>query len=245
MDLEQQQRLLKLSEEGLGEPPENRARYLERACGADLELRREAEAALAAEEGLLGGPAFDIHTDDQRVGRLLGPYRVERLIETGGMGAVYEAVREDLGTRVAVKVMRQGLDLDSSLLRRFHAERRILARLEHPHIARLLDAGTTDDGLPYFAMEYVDGEPIDAYCNRLELNLEARIRLFRKVCSAVQLAHRNLVVHRDLKPGNILVGTDGEPKLLDFGIAKVLNPSLARAQVVTGPAIRLMTPEYA
>jgi serine/threonine-protein kinase len=177
-------------------------------------------------------------------GRTLGPYRLEREIGRGGMGSVYVASRADgaFTKRVAVKVIRRGLDTDEILLR-FRHERQTLAGLDHPNIARLLDAGSTDEGLPYFVMEYVEGTPIDRYCDSSRLGIAERLELFRVVCAAVHAAHQNLVVHRDLKPDNILVTTDGVPKLVDFGIAKVLGASDAGLR--TSPAARRMTPDYA
>jgi serine/threonine-protein kinase len=174
----------------------------------------------------------------------LGPYRVEREVGRGGMGAVYLARRDDgrFEQRVAIKVLKRGLDSDE-LVARFETERRILAGLTHPHIARLLDGGSTPAGRPYFVMEYVDGRPLGQYAAEQRLGLEARLRLFLAVCAAVDHAHRSLVVHRDLKPANILVGADGAPKLLDFGIAKLLDPDAAPA--ATAADLRPMTPDYA
>ncbi len=163
------------------------------------------------------------------------------------MGAVYLAVRADdqYQKRVALKLVRRGMDT-KDILRRFRHERQILASLNHPCIAQLLDGGTTEDGLPYFAMEYVEGKPITNYSDTHKLTIAERLRLIRQVCSAVHCAHQNLVVHRDLKPSNILITADGTPKLLDFGIAKLLNPELS-AQTIdpTATALQLMTPEYA
>jgi serine/threonine protein kinase len=163
------------------------------------------------------------------------------------MGAVYLAARADdqFKKRVAVKLLRRGLDSED-ILRRFRHERQILASLDHPNIARLLDGGMTDDGLPYFVMEYIEGTPLDRYCDERRLSTTERLKLFRQVCAAVYHAHQNLIVHRDLKPSNILVTKDGEPKLLDFGIAKLLNPELtAHTMAPTATGIRLMTPNYA
>jgi len=176
----------------------------------------------------------------------IGPYRCLRTLGRGGMGTVILAVQEDqqFKRRVAIKLLRRGMDT-ADVLRRFELERQVLGALNHPNIARLLDAGQTTDGRPYCVMEYVEGRPIDEYCDAENLAVDERLKLFRKVCQAVHFAHQNLVVHRDLKPGNILVGGDGEPKLLDFGIAKLLNPDLLQVTVATGPEFRLMTPEYA
>jgi non-specific serine/threonine protein kinase/serine/threonine-protein kinase len=177
----------------------------------------------------------------------LGPYRLIREIGHGGMGTVYLGVRDDdaFQKRVAVKVLRRGMDTDA-IVRRFRHERQILASLEHPFIASLLDGGSTPDGRPYFTMEYVEGQPIVDYCDTHRLDTRARLDLFRHVCSAVQYAHQNLVIHRDIKPANVLVTADGTPKLLDFGIAKLLNPELgAHTLAPTAPGLQLMTPEYA
>jgi non-specific serine/threonine protein kinase/serine/threonine-protein kinase len=177
----------------------------------------------------------------------VGPYRLIRELGRGGMGTVYLAVRSDdaFQKRVAVKILKRGMDTEA-IVRRFRNERQILASLEHPHIAGLLDGGTTPDGLPYFAMEYVEGQPIDEYADAQHLDTTGRLRLFRKVCAAVQYAHQNLIIHRDLKPANVLVTADGTPKLLDFGIAKLLNPELGGATLApTVAGFNLMTPEYA
>jgi non-specific serine/threonine protein kinase/serine/threonine-protein kinase len=188
----------------------------------------------------------DVLSDVGHGGRL-GPYRLIREIGQGGMGTVFLGVRDDdaFQKRVAIKVLKRGMDTES-IVRRFRHERQILASLEHPFIASLLDGGSTPDGRPYFAMEYVEGQPIVAYCDRKGLDTTARLQLFRDVCTAVQYAHQNLIVHRDIKPANVLVMEDGTPKLLDFGIAKLLNPELAGQTLApTAPGLQLMTPEYA
>lgn len=179
------------------------------------------------------------------IGQRLGDYELVRELGRGGMGAIYLARRadEEFEKEVAIKVLKRGTDTDE-VLRRFRAERQILARLEHPNIARLLDAGTTADGLPYFVMEYVAGARITDFCVARKLSIGDRVRLFLKVCDAVRFAHQNLVVHRDLKPGNILVNAEGEPKLLDFGIAKLLAPEIATLEVTALQSQRL-TPAYA
>ncbi len=177
----------------------------------------------------------------------IGPYRLLCELGSGGMSTVYLAQRNDdhYQQRVAIKVIRQGLDSEP-MRRRFRQERQILASLEHPHIARLLDGGSTGDGWPYVVMEYVEGLPIDQHCQRQGLGLRQRLHLFRQVSLAVQAAHRNLVVHRDIKPSNVLVTREGEPKLLDFGIAKLLNPELSAAELVsTRASAPLMTAGYA
>src|SRR5262245_36615244 len=177
----------------------------------------------------------------------IGPYQVVRKMGQGGMGAVYLGVRVDqeFKKHVAIKVIRTGLDSDE-VVARFRRERQILASLDHPNIAHLIDAGTTDDGLPYFVMEYVQGRPLTDYCDSHKLTVRERLQLFRSVCSAVQQAHQNLVVHRDLKPANILVTADGKAKLLDFGIAKLLNPDAYPGELPpTATDMRVMTPDYA
>ncbi len=237
--------------------PGRRDDVLTEHCGSDEVLRREVEELLGAEEGadqFLGAVArkagllfSDVMPAPSLVGRRFGAYRLLRLIGQGGMGVVYLAERDDhqFEKQVAVKLLPVGLSTGAAR-ERFLAERQILAQLEHPDIARLLDAGIADDGTPYFVMEYIDGEPIDRYCDRSDLGITERIDLFLRVCGAVEYAHRNLVVHRDLKPGNILVTADGTVKLLDFGIAKVIDsasPGVATA--LTHGGGRPMTPAYA
>jgi len=242
-------------------PEADRSGFLERACSGDPELRAELEGLLAADalpRGLLETPgallagtlaegaARELQDAEGRFmeGRHVGPFRLLREIGHGGMGTVYLAERADglYEQRVAIKLLRHGLDSQAGRAR-FLRERRVLARLEHAHIARLLDGGVSEDGRPYFAMEYVEGQPIDAWAEAQGLELEPRLRLFLDVCRAVQYAHRNLVVHRDLKPHNILVTPAGEVKLLDFGIAKLLDEEEG-AELTRGSA-RVMTPEYA
>jgi serine/threonine protein kinase/tetratricopeptide (TPR) repeat protein len=174
----------------------------------------------------------------------IGPYKALKELGRGGMGVVYLGARADeqYQKRVAIKIIKAEVDRDE-VVTRFRRERQILASLDHPNIARFLDGGTTEDGRPYFVMEYVEGKPIDSFCDRRALSILARVKLFRSVCSALEYAHRNLIVHRDIKPGNILVTAEGVPKLLDFGIAKLVNPGLSgEAATMTGLA---MTPEYA
>src|SRR5215469_7444387 len=175
--------------------------------------------------------------------RRIGPYKLISELGRGGMGTVWLAARADehFEKRVALKVVR-GSD-SQEVIRFFRRERQILAGLEHPNIARLLDGGTTEEGLPYFVMEHVEGVPIDRYCDEHKLSVSDRLRLFEGVCSAVQHAHRSLVVHRDLKPGNILVTEEGIPKLLDFGIAKLLDPGVAGGG--SAETIVALTPDYA
>lgn len=182
-----------------------------------------------------------------RKGQQIGPYEIVSEIGRGGMGSVFLAVRADDQYRkqVAVKVINRGMNTDL-ILRRFMMERQILANLEHPNIAQMLEGGSTTDGLPYFVMEYIEGKPITEYCDEHRFSIDERLELFQKVCSAVQHAHQNLVVHRDIKPGNILVTADGTPKLLDFGIAKLLSASSAsQTGEATVSILGMMTPEFA
>jgi TolB-like protein/Tfp pilus assembly protein PilF/tRNA A-37 threonylcarbamoyl transferase component Bud32 len=181
------------------------------------------------------------------IGKRLGVYLLTKELGRGGMGAVYLAERADgeFRQRVALKVIKRGMDTDF-IIRRFRNERQILATLDHPNIARLLDGGTTDDGLPFFVMEYIEGSPVYSYSDAKKLSIQDRLRLFVKICNAVEYAHENFIIHRDIKPTNILVTGDGMPKLLDFGIAKILNPELAADSIdPTATAMRMMTPEYA
>jgi non-specific serine/threonine protein kinase/serine/threonine-protein kinase len=230
-----------------------REAFLQRSCAEDPELRADVERLLAAHAragDFISTPAIAAagewaEGDKSWVGRLVGPYRVVRELGRGGMGAVYLAERADgqYEQRVALKVIKRGMDTEH-VLARFRAERQILALLDHPNIARLLDGGSTDEGVPFFAMEYIEGEPIDAWANRRALSVDERLQLFLQVCSAVSYAHQRLVVHRDIKPLNILVTAEGVPKLLDFGIAKVLHEDADEVtSTVTG--MRLLTPEYA
>ncbi len=175
------------------------------------------------------------------IGKRIGGYKLLEIIGAGGMGTVFRAEKEEVGKNFAVKLIKRGMDTDA-VLRRFIQERQILSRLEHPNIARLLDGGTTNDGLPYFVMEYVEGLPVTNFCERHQLDTKERLELFRQICSAVQYAHQNLIVHRDLKPSNILVTEGGIPKLLDFGIAKLLDPEGLED---TATQARMFTPEYA
>ncbi len=246
--VERKRRVFELLDQALERPARDRPAFLDQACSDDDALRLELESLLDTEVddgGLLAEPAFSVHAEDAGVGRRIGRYQLVRLLDRGGMGSVYLAEREDFEQRVALKLIRRGLDADEILVRRFQNERQILARLVHPHIARLLDGGATEDLLPYFVMEYVEGEPIDRYCEARGLPIGERLGIFRKVCSAVQFAHQNLVIHRDLKPGNILITAGGEPKLLDFGIAKLLDQGLAAQTLTTIPGQGPMTPRYA
>ncbi|HYY43245.1 MAG TPA: protein kinase, partial [Pyrinomonadaceae bacterium] len=177
-------------------------------------------------------------------GQLLGGYEILAPLGEGGMGEVYLAHDTKLGRKVAIKLVKRGLGT-SDVLRRFRHEEQILANLDHPHIARLFGGGTTEDGLPYFVMEYIEGQQINKYCDAQQLTTGARLELFRAVCAAVTYAHQHLVVHRDIKPGNIIVTPVGTPKLLDFGIAKLLDADTAQADAHTVTLLGVMTPEYA
>ena len=228
-----------------------RTAFLDAACEGDDEMRREVESLLASDAEIgdfIETPIFRIHREEPEPlaeGQRLGSYRIVREIGRGGMGSVYLAERadEEFEQRVALKVVRRGMDTEE-IVRRFRSERQILAHLDHPNIAKLFDGGTTEDGRPFFVMEHVEGLPIDQYCDDRKLPTRERLELFRSVCSAVHFAHQNLVVHRDLKPHNILVTPDGIPKLLDFGIAKLLDPS-QEILALTRADLRPMTPEYA
>jgi serine/threonine-protein kinase len=233
--------------------PAAQAAYVAEACAADPTLRDEVLSLLAAERRSAGtafitdavaGAAQGVGAAERaaRIGERVGPYRLVREIGHGGMGTVYlaERVDEQYHASVAIKFVR-GTLAAPDLARRFRAERQILADLTHPNIAWLLDGGTASDGTPYLVMEYVEGAPIDAWCDQRRLGLGGRLALFQQVCAAVQYAHQALVVHRDLKPSNILVTTDGTPKLVDFGIAKILAEG--RDAEVTG-TMRLLTPAY-
>ncbi len=231
--------------------PARRAAFLNSACLGDDSLRQEVESLLASYDkgGFTETPAFAeglklLEEKEERslAGQNIGPYKVIRKLGQGGMGAVYLAARADQAFQkeVAIKLIKRGQDTDD-VIHRFRSERQILASLDHPNITRLLDGGTTDDGLPYFVMEYIQGQPIDIYCDSNKLDTTQRLKLFQSVCSAVHFAHQNLVIHRDIKPGNILVTSEGVPRLLDFGIAKLLaaEPSAADRTVTMA---RRMTP---
>ncbi len=232
--------------------PSSRAAFLDEACAGRPEVRAELESLLAAHfeaSGFLSQAASPVRVDefaepplDLSPGGRLGVYTIVQKIDEGGMATVYQAVRDDAEFRklVAIKILKAGMDT-SFILDRFQKEKQILAHFDHPYIAKLLDGGTTPDRRPYFVLEFIAGQPIDVYCRDRNLSIDERLRLFQKVCSAVEYAHQNLIVHRDLKPRNILVTDDGTPKLLDFGIAKILSDE--REMTVTG--LRLMTPEYA
>ena len=240
--------------------PSERVRFLDEICGADSALRSEVEKLIAQDEDAAtdafkplversGIYAFaGLAGKDPVIGSQIGKYKILREIGEGGMGTVYFAERDD-GTfkkQVAVKLVKRGMDT-RHVLRRFRQERQILAALDHPFITPLVDGGTTVDGLPYFVMEYIEGERLYDYCDRRKLKLRERLGLFLNICKAVDYAHRRQVIHRDLKPSNILIKANGTPHLLDFGIAKVFDPELHPDTLIepTATAMRMMTPEYA
>ncbi|MEM7050571.1 MAG: tetratricopeptide repeat protein [Acidobacteriota bacterium] len=246
------QRLDELFHRAWDLPAEQRAAFLDRTCGDDPALHRELTTLLSAAttpsgwiDGSASDEALDLLSADARFprGTLIGRYRTLRLLGRGGMGSVYLAERSDghYDQKVALKVIKRGMDTDA-LLERFRRERQILAQLDHPSIARLVDGGATRDGRPYLVMEHIEGEPIDAYARRQGLTLDQRLALFLQICHAVRYSHRNLVIHRDLKPSNILVTAQGAPKLLDFGTAKILAEVEAGQ---TSQEIQLVTPGYA
>ncbi len=242
-------------DEVLERPRHARAEFLEQACGANRQLRREVaslvEVAERAEDGEdpLERPVASLRRAEQQeaAGRRFGAYETQRELGRGGMGVVYLAVRaeDELNKPVAIKVLKRDMDTEG-IARRFRLERQVLAQLDHPNIAKLY-AGGSAEGLPYFVMEYVEGERLDRYCDGRQLSIRERLEVFVKICSAVQFAHQNLVVHRDLKPGNILVTRVGQPKLLDFGIAKLLQPEGTSSSLpgLTTPGVQPMTVEYA
>lgn len=258
MKPEQWQRVQDVYLDAADQDEAQRSSFLDHACAGDPELRTEVESLLRADA--IADPVLDATMEElvllmendgsgdtpQRA----GPYRIEAELGRGGMGTVFRAAREDDGYDriVALKIVSEGR-ADAATHDRFRREQQILAGLEHSHIARMYDAGVSDDGRPWIAMELVDGVPIHRYCDERKLDIDARLRLFEQVCAAVEYAHRNLVIHRDLKPSNILVTPDGVVKLLDFGIAKLLSDDTGRTASTREPLTqmqhRVLTPEYA
>ena len=250
MNSDQWEKIQSLFEKALGLNISEREIFLKKECGDDIEMYDEVISLLKADEkehSIFSGSASDfIPVDDATLdGKTFGNYRAIKQIGTGGMGSVYLAERIDghFEQQVALKVVKPGMN-SQEIISRFEEERQILARLQHPNIARLLDGGISEMGLPYFTMEYVDGKPITEYCDEKNLTIDQRLKLFRKVCEAILYAHQNLVIHRDIKPSNILVKEDGTVKLLDFGIAKVFEEDEDQ-KYVTRTGMRVMTPEYA
>jgi tetratricopeptide (TPR) repeat protein len=249
------QRVQELFERAADMPAADRLRFLDSLPAEDRELRPELDSLFAYDEPESGRPLDSVVRDaavsllaaEAMIGRHVGPYRLARQLGTGGMGTVYLGVRDDaqFDQTVAIKLVRAGLNT-KSVLDRFRYERRILAQLDHPYIAKLLDGGTTSDGQPYFVMEFVEGTPIHRYCASRNFTVGQKCELFAMVCEAVSYAHRNLVIHRDLKPSNILVTDTGLPKLLDFGIAKLLTPESTELTLTqTGTLAQPLTPDYA
>ena len=231
-------------------PVLERPSFLAVSCAEDEEMRLELEKMLAfaeEEDDALEENAFNYLTEEKEpsLPEKIGVYKILREIGRGGMGVVYEALREtkDFKQRVALKVIKRGMDTDA-ILSRFRHEQQILATLVHPNIARFLDGGMTADGLAFYAMEYVEGQPLDEFAEERNLGINERLQLFREICSAVQFAHKNFVIHRDLKPSNIIVSPEENPKLLDFGISKILSEE-SDGTIGTATALGMMTPAYA
>ncbi len=249
-------RIQSLFDDVIALPTAQREAWLDEHCGDDPELRNYLTSLLAADEGIdatveqtivgAARDAFGGSEANQLAGETIGPYRIERLLGEGGMGMVYLASRADkqFEQQVAIKLGRHRL-VDPQTEYRLRHERQILADLDHPGIARLFDGGTTEEGVPYIVMEYIDGVRIDAYCDLHRLGIKDRLELFRRICLAVHHAHQNLIIHRDIKPSNILVTDDGTPKLLDFGIAKLTDAAGAATQGLTQEGAVVMTPANA
>ncbi len=259
MEPERWKRIEDLYHAALDRDESARAAFLQESCNGEDDLRREVESLLYYSQragSFIETPALELAAEsfanqdaDGRVmlGRRIGQYELVAKLGSGGMGEVYRGVRADdqFHKEVAIKLIRQGYDT-ALIVRRFRNERQILATLEHPNIAALLDGGTSEDGLPFFVMELVEGQPIDQYCAAHKLDVRERLNLFRSVCDAVQYAHQNLIVHRDLKPQNILVTAQGVPKLLDFGIGKILSVSPQQpGEDRSVTLLPIMTPDYA
>ena len=256
MNAEQWAKVKEMFYAALELPESEREKFIENSCGGDEDLLAEVKTLFDAHdeaEAFIESPALAPITNlveetanFSRVGQIIGAYRIEAEIGRGGMGAVYLASRADneFEKKVAVKLIKRGCDTDE-VIKRFRYERQILATLEHANITRLIDGGATDDGLPYLVMDYVEGLPLNQYCDENELSINKRLKLFLQICSAVTYAHRNLIIHRDLKPSNILVTTEGTPKLLDFGIAKLTATNAAQTLEKTLTNFQAMTLEYA
>jgi len=262
MTPERWQQIEEIFHEALDLDAAARAKLIIKKTVDDAELKREVERLLSqfdeassfieqplydsAKNGVLSS-LLDESDDDPMVGTVLGNYRIEREVGRGGMGAVYEAYRADgeFRLRVALKVVKRGVDTDF-VLRRFRNERQILAAFDHPFITRLIDGGSTPDGRPYFVMEFIDGQTLYRYCDKERLSVDERLELFCRICEPVEYAHQKLIIHRDLKPSNIFITNDGSPRLLDFGIAKLLDPNMASDTLEpTATALRMMTVDYA
>lgn len=254
MDAQRWEKVRELFAAAVALPPAERDTYLQSACKDDRQLYQEVSSLIKEESNIdsifekSAGEIVQPLVESTLIGDQVGNYRIIREVGVGGMGTVFLAERADgqFEQRVALKIIKPGMG-SQQILQRFQSERQILAKLQHPNIAGLLDGGLTENGLPYFTMEFIEGEPIDQYCDGLKLSIKERLELFQTVCSAVSYAHRNLVVHRDLKPGNILVQKVGTVKLLDFGIAKFLDVEGGGfvSTNLTLTAQRLLTPDYA
>jgi tetratricopeptide (TPR) repeat protein/tRNA A-37 threonylcarbamoyl transferase component Bud32 len=250
---ERAQRVAEIVETALEHDAADWSSFLDESCGGDSSLRKDVESLLAYQKeatDFIETPAYQNHADslaeesgELKPGEVLGNYKILSLLGEGGMGEVYLAEDLDLNRQVAIKLVKAGLGR-AGLIRHFRREERILAALTHPNIGRLYGGAVTQDGLPYFVMEYVEGERLDSYCAGQGLTIPQRLQLFRKICGAVSYAHQHLVIHRDLKPSNIRVTPEGEPKLLDFGIAKLLDDETTLAEQ-TMTLTSVMTPEYA
>lgn len=235
---------------------DDRARWVATTCAGDLLLQQQVEEMLQAysqagdffERAIQGAASYAASLREMGPGDRLGPYEITEVLGVGGMGTVYRAQRVDdqFQQNVAIKVVRAALGANEQLFARFRAERQILANINHPNIARLLDGGITENGLPFLVMEFIEGKTLDRFVADTQPSQAERLHLFSQICAAIQCAHQNLVVHRDLKPSNVIVGKDGIPRLLDFGIAKLLGPSQANFEAYTTRAVeRILTPEYA
>ncbi len=256
MNAEQWAKVKEIFHSALELSANERGEFIKNTCGTDENLLAEVKSLFEAHddaEEFIETPALapmaDLVEDSaefSREGQIIGAYRIESEIGRGGMGAVYLASRADkeFEKKVAVKLIKRGFDTEE-IIKRFRYERQILATLEHPFITRLIDGGATDDGLPFLVMDYVEGLPLNQYADENELSINERLRLFLKICSAVQYAHRNLIIHRDLKPSNIFVTNDGTPRLLDFGIAKLAAANANQTLEKTLTRFQAMTPEYA
>ncbi|HEY6174273.1 MAG TPA: serine/threonine-protein kinase [Kofleriaceae bacterium] len=256
MSTERWHRVEALFERAVELPEAERAGFIDSACAGDAEMQRELETLLANApstsawlRNAIGAEVQQLAIDaaQAQVGRRIGAFRLIRLLGRGGMGAVYLAERDDaqFSQRVAIKMLSYAIGSPEAVAR-LRDERQILAALEHPNIVRLLDGGSTDDGLPYLVMEYIEGTTVTEYAEQHQLSVRARIALIREVCAALQYAHQNLVIHRDIKPSNILVDAGGTPKMLDFGIAKLLAPAASfRREARTRTGFPMFTPEYA
>jgi serine/threonine protein kinase len=245
------QKIKEIFNEAIELPADERAKFFESYDEITVEKVKNLLKADESAEDFIVEPAFiDAgfkEETDFYVGKQIDDYKILKEIGAGGMGTVYLASKsgDSFDKKVAIKLIKRGMDT-SSVLKRFVMERKILASLENPNIASLIDGGSTQDGLPYLVMEYIEGEPITKFCASHRFSIEERLELFRKVCAAIAYAHQNLVVHRDIKPSNILVTKDGTPKLLDFGIAKLLHPDWSlEITEATATMFRIMTPEYA